>query len=62
VITTWKDSNSFFAAAIFAAAVAPAGGCALGRNLLCGRGDPDLGGGCGTGCEQSDEQGEHLHG
>src|SRR6266403_3935590 len=31
VITTWKDSNSFFAAAIFAAAVAPAGGCALGR-------------------------------
>src|SRR6266436_5142283 len=31
VITTWKDSNSFFAAAIFAAAVAPAGGCTLGR-------------------------------
>src|SRR2546426_11257680 len=31
VITTWKASNSFFAAAIFAAAVAPAGGCALGR-------------------------------
>src|SRR6266550_7883224 len=31
VTTTWKDSNSFFAAAIFAAAVAPAGGCALGR-------------------------------
>src|SRR6267143_1454079 len=31
VITTWKASNSFLAAAIFAAAVAPAGGCADGR-------------------------------
>src|SRR2546423_14732297 len=37
VITTWKASNSFFAAAIFAAAVAPAGGCALGR-IFCAAG------------------------
>ncbi len=34
----------------------------IGADLLGGRGDPDLGGGCGTGGEQSDEQGEHLHG
>jgi len=33
-----------------------------GADLLRGRRDPDLGGGCGTGGEQSDEQGEHLHG
>src|SRR5437764_14535664 len=31
VTTTWNASNSFFAAAIFAAALAPAGGWALGR-------------------------------
>jgi len=37
------------------------GGCAEGRISLLPR-DPDLGGGCGTGGEQSDEQGEHLHG
>src|SRR5437868_15330838 len=37
VITTWKASNSFFAAAIFAAAVAPAGGWALGR-IFCAAG------------------------
>src|SRR3954463_3044908 len=37
VMTTWKASNSFFAAAIFAAAVAPAGGCALGR-IFCAAG------------------------
>src|SRR5207237_9762729 len=37
VTTTWKASNSFFAAAIFAAAVAPAGGCALGR-IFCAAG------------------------
>src|ERR1700737_3482058 len=37
VTTTWKASNSFFAAAIFAAAVAPAGACALGR-IFCAAG------------------------
>src|SRR5436190_15868985 len=37
VITTWKASNSFFAAASFAAAVAPAGGCAEGR-IFCAAG------------------------
>src|SRR5204862_5584844 len=31
-----------------------------GADLLRGRRDPDLGGGCGTGGEQSDEQGERL--
>jgi len=61
VITTWKASNSFLAAAIFAPrlrppAAAPRGG----SSLLPAR--PNLGGGCGTGGEQSDEQGEHLHG
>src|SRR6267143_6040333 len=37
VITTWKASNSFFAAAIFAAAVASAGGFAEGR-IFCAAG------------------------
>src|SRR5438132_11207948 len=37
VTTTWKASNSFFAAAIFAAAVAPAGACAPGR-IFCAAG------------------------
>src|SRR5438067_12832895 len=37
VTTTWNASNSFFAAAIVAAAVAPAGGCALGR-IFCAAG------------------------
>src|SRR5438552_2836545 len=37
VTTTWNASNSFFAAAIFAAAVAPAGGWALGR-IFCAAG------------------------
>src|SRR6266478_4023114 len=37
VTTTWKASNSFFAAAIFAAAAAPAGGCAEGR-IFCAAG------------------------
>src|SRR5438045_5636714 len=37
VTTTWNASNSFFAAAIFAAAVGPAGGCALGR-IFCAAG------------------------
>ena len=36
-------------------------GLGAGADLLCGRSDPDLGGGCGTGGEQSDEQGERLH-
>src|SRR5438105_2177334 len=33
VTTTWNDSNSFFAAEIFAAAVEPAGGCMVGRTF-----------------------------
>src|SRR5258705_13700843 len=37
VITTWKASNSFFAAAIIAAVVAPAGGWAEGR-IFCAAG------------------------
>src|SRR5438309_1402782 len=34
VTTTWKDSNSFCAAASEAAGWAPAGGCAEGRTLV----------------------------
>src|SRR5438105_8386701 len=37
VTTTWNASNSFFAAAIIAAAGAPAGGVALGR-IFCAAG------------------------
>src|SRR5207237_3624538 len=37
-------------------------GLRAGADLLRGRRDPDLGGGCGTGGEQSEEQGERLHG
>src|SRR5438445_1470131 len=37
VTTTWKASNSFFAAAIFAAAVAPDGTCTPGR-IFCAAG------------------------
>src|SRR2546430_2936353 len=33
VTTTWKDSNSFLAAAVTAVADAPCGGCALGRTF-----------------------------
>src|SRR3989442_14165833 len=33
VTTTWKDSNSFLAAAMAAVADAPCGGCALGRTF-----------------------------
>jgi hypothetical protein len=33
VTTTWKDSNSFWAAAMAAEAVAPAGGWAFGRTF-----------------------------
>ena len=31
VTTTWNDSNSFFAAAIFAVGAAPSGACTVGR-------------------------------
>src|SRR2546427_6082579 len=33
VTTTWKDSNSFFAAAMTAVALLPWGGCACGRTF-----------------------------
>src|SRR5258705_5332226 len=42
VITTWKASNSFFAAAIIAAVVAPAGGWAEGR-IFCAAGATQTG-------------------